>query len=469
MMTIRKRHTSEARRPGGPRWILLVTGVMTALVLGMAPTAGLAKSMPAGFMMHEDAAKRAIVTATHHSPPPKASPPAPTPAPKSHTSAPRPPAPQRQAEAQFRRAQAEARRLLGQPQPRTPTQRLVVAPGVPAFVRTAAATLDAHESQRFRTQAQQARQDRQQAARVNAAFNAHESQRFRTQAQQARRDRQQAARVNAAFNAHESQRFRTQAQQARRDRQQAARANAAFNAHENQRFRTQAQQARQDRRVDPGVLRMRENRLWEQYDITTSGRSGAPELSPWLITQLGIDSQEHKVRFGNHNPAANIRFYNQVKEGGPKDFKNNILKPYAGSGIALFGKRYDYDVPGNILFGYLGRSYGFSEEYLRDGAGLAQLATEKGRTPRWLYAGLSHDPIKLNDPLDTMWLTSPTQWFYPGTQLFDWKKFDDPLDQQAIEVGFRLYESHDLSPANVRRTIEAATLRPVSSPRSGSW
>ena len=64
-------------------WLL---GVLPALVLGVGPTEGLAKSMPAGFMMHEDEAKRAIVKAIHSHPP---KPPQKAPTPQK---APRPPA-----------------------------------------------------------------------------------------------------------------------------------------------------------------------------------------------------------------------------------------------------------------------------------------------------------------------------------------------------------------------------------------
>jgi hypothetical protein len=66
-------------------WLL---AVLPALVLGVGPTDALARSMPAGFMMHEDAAKHAL--AAHYSSPSKVHTPAPAPTPKAHTPAPTP-------------------------------------------------------------------------------------------------------------------------------------------------------------------------------------------------------------------------------------------------------------------------------------------------------------------------------------------------------------------------------------------
>src|SRR5262245_21632123 len=62
IMTIGRRHVPGARRPGSTGWGLLATGVIIALVLGMTPAAGLAKSMPAPVLpgdvrAHDNAAK----------------------------------------------------------------------------------------------------------------------------------------------------------------------------------------------------------------------------------------------------------------------------------------------------------------------------------------------------------------------------------------------------------------------------
>jgi hypothetical protein len=205
------------------------------------------------------------------------------------------------------------------------------------------------------------------------------------------------------------------------------------------------QQAEQSRRA---ALEAGETRRL----ITTSARYskyGTPESSGWLIKQLRRNSQE-KFSFGNYDLSAYPRFYYQVKSGGPNDFKRNTLKPYAESGISLFGQQYNYDVPGNIVYGYLGRTYGFSEEALRNAAGFAHVQDKTGGIPlrlrvKWPPGPI---PIRLGEPLDR--IIGPNA-----------KKHDDPLDQHAIGVGFQLYESQDLSRANVRRAIKAAKLRPA--------
>ena len=123
-MNSARRHTTETSRLGGTgRWLLFMS-VLIALVLCVGPMDGLAKSMPAGFMMHEDAAKHAI--ATHHSPPPKSS--LPTPAPTSKVSS---------------------------------SSKTISSHKAPSTLK---AEYNAHEDRRLQVQAQQVRQEQRQAA-----------------------------------------------------------------------------------------------------------------------------------------------------------------------------------------------------------------------------------------------------------------------------------------------------------------
>jgi len=107
----------------------------------------------------------------------------------------------------------------------------------------------------------------------------------------------------------------------------------------------------------------------------------------------------------------------KVIQNGPWDHKPQIAKRFHprvpnGSQVWHFyrGKLYFYDVWSNIHYGYVGKAVGFSDSVLLDGAGLEQIGSELGRgnLPK-----LSFDMLPL-------------------------RKFDDPSDRAAIQMGIRL-------------------------------
>lgn len=111
------------------------------------------------------------------------------------------------------------------------------------------------------------------------------------------------------------------------------------------------------------------------------------------------------------------RWYTLVKPGGPWDYKRHLYKTY-GEWACDFPQKihFNFDVWSNIHYGYLGLAAGFSRADLLDGAGLAQL-----------MAGTVPDGY----------------WRRRLATLGDadvFRALDDPADQEAIKVGFELWE-----------------------------
>jgi RHS repeat-associated protein len=93
-------------------------------------------------------------------------------------------------------------------------------------------------------------------------------------------------------------------------------------------------------------------------------------------------------------------FYNQVKPGGPWDYKRNS----EGRGFYFFnGKLVTAEEFGNLNYGYSGTAFGFGESILTDAAGAAQIATA-GRDNRG--PTLSNISGNFDDPRDTATIRS---------------------------------------------------------------
>jgi RHS repeat-associated protein len=110
--------------------------------------------------------------------------------------------------------------------------------------------------------------------------------------------------------------------------------------------------------------------------------------------------------------AAGVWWTGMVKDGARWDFKDAIKRKPGGPGesIMLCGTDecgwFDYSMPGNMLYAYVGRAAGFSEFEIRAGA---------------IYA-------QQTGPENIPWLNT-----YYG--------LDQASDQAAIELGFELYEN----------------------------
>jgi hypothetical protein len=107
---------------------------------------------------------------------------------------------------------------------------------------------------------------------------------------------------------------------------------------------------------------------------------------------------------------AGLWWANMVKDGARWDFKDALITPPRGPGesIMLCGtdgcEWYEYSMPGNIFFSYVGRVAGFSELEIRTGA---------------IYA-------QQTDPENVWWLNT-------------WYGLDQATDVAALELGFELY------------------------------
>jgi hypothetical protein len=101
-------------------------------------------------------------------------------------------------------------------------------------------------------------------------------------------------------------------------------------------------------------------------------------------------------------------------------------------------------------FGYVGRSAGFSEFELLQGAGLAQTLTNDlvGLANRIVevtgaFIRNPRNPFRILDLVDVAWRTYRVIYgSNPNANLFDPSSIDDPRDQAAIRDGFRLYNRY---------------------------
>jgi len=148
-------------------------------------------------------------------------------------------------------------------------------------------------------------------------------------------------------------------------------------------------------------------------------------MDVWLLAQayqaLGIpglltaDQRDEIERMKREAPAgivmrgtAYVWWAYMVKDGARWDFKDQI-QDELGDDVMLCGFDecywFEYSMPGNIFYAYVGRAAGFSEFEIRAGAVYAQ-QTDPENNPR----------------------------------LNDWYGLDQASDQAAIELGFELYD-----------------------------
>lgn len=116
--------------------------------------------------------------------------------------------------------------------------------------------------------------------------------------------------------------------------------------------------------------------------------------------------------------AGYVRWAWLVRPGGDWDYKRDLVRDY-GLWACDFAKRthYNYDIWSNVIYGYVGLASGFSRNELLDAAGVAQVIALRVPEGYWR---------RLYDS------------FVSGGHVF--RAFDDPADQEAIKVGFELWE-----------------------------
>lgn len=111
-------------------------------------------------------------------------------------------------------------------------------------------------------------------------------------------------------------------------------------------------------------------------------------------------------------------WYEKVKTGADWDHKKQIVDTFGNwSGDLYMFTLYQFDIWSNIHYGYIGRACGFSEWMLTSGAGVAQLKVSVDNVP-------------------------DGYWDRRFSEIGDADVFaalDDPKDQEAIKLGFRLW------------------------------
>jgi len=133
-----------------------------------------------------------------------------------------------------------------------------------------------------------------------------------------------------------------------------------------------------------------------------------------------------------------------VKDGARWDFKDQIYDRLTGSEdekktimLCHTGgcEWFEYSVPGNIHYGYVGRAAGFSSDTLHFGASVAEIIdpahrAEVQRLGKWF----------VNVPLNVCLFDFELSGIYVN---FEWwhAGFDDPTDYAAVELGSELFDA----------------------------
>jgi RHS repeat-associated protein len=176
------------------------------------------------------------------------------------------------------------------------------------------------------------------------------------------------------------------------------------------------------------------------------------DLTYWLYNELHTNANSYYTQriksllsspFPINKERAIAGWVFLVKDKAKWDFKHKIEDELLGQTILLrhdTGYRwYEYSIPGNIHFGYVGRAAGFSGLALHLGAGYAEVTdpahSDRGEAccPQVCRVGVAKNiPYALCVRLGCY-------YFNP-----DWALtlFDDPKDWQNVEFGVKLYDTY---------------------------
>jgi hypothetical protein len=142
-----------------------------------------------------------------------------------------------------------------------------------------------------------------------------------------------------------------------------------------------------------------------------------------LSASLVQDTASRAAKLG-----AFVSFGWMVRQNGPWDPKPYIKANFeAGVSQRIGSYWYNYDIWGNIMFGYLGIAGGFSESELLNGAGLEQIGSDTWYAARYL---------------DPCLLPRPRYGSRAAPLLWTW---DHPEDRLAAKMGMRLWETHGIN------------------------
>jgi len=178
------------------------------------------------------------------------------------------------------------------------------------------------------------------------------------------------------------------------------------------------------------------------------------DLTYWLYNELNANSNSYYVQRisqlwhsidGFDKSRALAAFYFLVKDRAKWDFKHSILNKL-GNTIALYhwgAHWYEYSLPGNLHYGFVGRASGFEGVLLHTGAGIAEIIDPAHQSrgeaccPEICYSYWTND---WNNP--TIYQICQRLGCYYINP--DWIKslFDDPTDWASTESGIQMYNTY---------------------------
>jgi hypothetical protein len=150
----------------------------------------------------------------------------------------------------------------------------------------------------------------------------------------------------------------------------------------------------------------------------------APDITADFLSRLRTNGAFASTRLRSLDARTRyLVFYGLVRSGGLWDFKANVYSGFARTGVAVCGRDYRYDMPGNYNYGYAGAAAGFSDSTLLAAAGAAQVQAGTSRPEYWCTYG------------------------------------DDPEDSVFIMLGIALYRGVGLAvtTTNLQRSLAAFT------------
>jgi uncharacterized Zn-binding protein involved in type VI secretion len=155
---------------------------------------------------------------------------------------------------------------------------------------------------------------------------------------------------------------------------------------------------------------------------------------PWYTKLRGMPNF-HGVAMGNQAAAAAL-WAKMVGQDRPWDHKPKLKALFNNVVWHKYGKyAYFFDIWSNVHYGYIGIACGFSEDWLFDGAGLEQIASDTLR--------------KIND-----WQEKPGPRRSEGVEGL--RAWDDLPDRISIFIGIKLYRKYPrggLTPAIIMDEI----------------
>jgi hypothetical protein len=159
-------------------------------------------------------------------------------------------------------------------------------------------------------------------------------------------------------------------------------------------------------------------------------------LDNWFLEQMNTIANSEQMDFikkNNDKAEGWAGFFTMNDNQGPWDMKEYISRgrvPEARNDYELGGYTFPSDVPGNVIFGYIGAAGGFSENSLLAGGGYAQFdGRYSSNAPLDAPKDASGKPYK-----DGVY---GTNWSGIGDTT---SNYDDPRDQAAIKAGYKLFQ-----------------------------